>query len=71
LQHERAPPLFNKAGKAIHQRIPWSAIAAYARHHGLDVDELKRIIWACDSEFLNADLQAEPEAIEQEETGDG
>jgi len=35
------------------------------------VDELKRIIWACDSEFLNADLQAEPEAIEQEETGDG
>lgn len=28
--------------------IPWSAIARYADHHGVDVDELKRVVWALD-----------------------
>lgn len=53
LQHER-PPTFS--GNA--RRIGWSSIAQYAKHHGLNVDELKRFIWALDSEFLQ-----EPKAL--------
>lgn len=61
LQHERPPNLYEKGtGKPIPQRIPWSAIARYATHHGMNVDELKRVIWACDSEFIG-DFSPEPE----------
>lgn len=61
LQHERPPNLYEKGtGKPIPQRIPWSAIARYATHHGMNVDELKRVIWACDSEFIG-DISPEPE----------
>lgn len=51
LQHER-PPARYVEGKPVAQRIPWSAIANYARFHGLNVDELKRVIWAIDAEFI-------------------
>ena len=50
LQHDR--PASGMGGKT--RRIPWSAIAAYARHHGLNVDELKRYVWALDSELIEA-----------------
>jgi hypothetical protein len=50
LQHDRPDPGFRGGMR----RIPWGAIARYASHYGLNVDELKRFIWALDSEFLNA-----------------
>lgn len=53
LQHER--PL-HPTGKMM--RIPWSAIANYCQHHGLNVDEMKRYIWALDSEFLTTKMPA-------------
>jgi len=36
------------------RRIPWHCIARYAQHYRLNVDELKRFIWALDSEFINS-----------------
>lgn len=65
LQHERPPNLYDKENNPIRQRIPWSSIARYARYHGMNVDELKRVVWACDSEFIG-DLSPEPE-----DKGDG
>jgi len=53
LQTERPPSLF-KDKKAIIQRIPWSAIANYCRHHGLNVDEMKRYVWQFDDEMIQA-----------------
>ena len=50
LQHERPPAMPGRPSN----RIPWSAIARYSTHHGLNVDELKRYIWALDSEFINS-----------------
>lgn len=51
LQSERPPNLF-KDKKPVPQRIRWSSIAHYARHHGINVDELKRYIWRCDDEMI-------------------
>lgn len=48
LQHERPQSIM---GGSPH-RITWSSIANYARHHSLNVDEMKRVIWALDSEFI-------------------
>jgi hypothetical protein len=61
LQHER-PATFG--GKT--RRIGWSSIANYAKHHGLNVDELKRFIWALDSEFLGENKPA-PLALESDD----
>jgi len=56
LQHER-PASFGKGAR----RISWSSIARYAQYHGLNVDELKRYIWALDSEFLGENKPPPPE----------
>lgn len=66
LQHERPPALYVD-GKPKPQRIPWTAIAAYARHHRLNVDELKRVIWAMDEEIISG---APPPAEPIEESDD-
>jgi hypothetical protein len=50
LQHDRPPPSFS----GTIRRIPWSAIAGYARHHGMNVDELKRYVWRLDSELIES-----------------
>lgn len=50
LQHDRPDSGFG--GKL--RRISWASIAKYAEHHHLNVDDLKRFIWALDSEFINA-----------------
>jgi hypothetical protein len=63
LQHDRPPALFVD-GKPKPQRIPWTRIAHYARFHGLNVDELKRVIWALDDEIAGA-------VHVEEETADG
>lgn len=62
LQHDRPAPSFS--GK-LH-RIPWSAIAAYARHHDLNVDELKRYVWRLDTEMIES-KPVESEAPEADE----
>jgi len=50
LQHDRPPSGMD--GKV--RRIPWSAIAGYARHHDINVDELKRYVWALDTELIES-----------------
>lgn len=62
LQTERPPSLF-KDKKTIPQRIPWSAIANYCQYHDLDVDELKRYVWALDAEMI--DVMTAPESHEE------
>ena len=68
LQHER--PLAMTGGI---RRIPWSAIAHYARHHDINVDELKRYIWALDTEFIEGTRapDAAPEQTPDEDTAHG
>ena len=53
LQHER-PPARYVDGETIPQQIPWSAIAAYARFHGMNVDELKLIVWSLDALIIES-----------------
>ena len=53
LQHDRPPALYYN-GKPRSQRIPWTKIAQYARFHGINVDELKRVVWALDDELAGA-----------------
>ena len=57
LQHDRPDAGFGGGMR----RISWHSIAAYARHHGLNVDELKRFIWALDTEFIASKVAPEPE----------
>ena len=57
LQHER--PMSYGSTPC---RITWASIAGYARHHGLNVDELKRFIWALDSEFIGSKVAPDPDA---------
>lgn len=64
LQHDRPDPGLNGGMR----RITWSAIANYARHHGMNVDELKRFIWALDTEFINSKTAPDPDA-ETEDAG--
>ncbi len=64
LQHER--PLAMTGGL---RRIPWSAIAHYARHHSINVDELKRFIWALDTEFIEG--TPAPDTAPDEDTANG
>lgn len=63
LQTERPPALYSDQ-KPVPQRIPWSAIANYARHHGLNVDELKQAVWAMDDIVIGS---YQPPVIEDED----
>lgn len=62
LQHDRPESVMG--GKV--RRIPWATIAAYASHHGLNVDELKRYIWALDSELIGAAPNQEGQTEDEE-----
>lgn len=67
LQSERPPSLF-KDKKSVPQRIPWSAIANYCTHHGLNVDELKRYVWTLDDEMI--EVATVPESHDDTPPGD-
>lgn len=68
LQHER-PPARYVDGEAVPQRIPWSAIAGYARYHGLNVEELKRVIWSLD-DLIAEGAQGTTETATEEKASD-
>ena len=65
LQHDRPDSGFSGGMRGI----PWAAIARYATHYGLNVDELKRFIWALDSEFITATKK--PEETPEKPNGAG
>lgn len=55
--------------KPVIQRIPWTAIARYADHHGLNVDELKLFVWAMDKEIIAGHVP-ETETEDEGQTSD-